>query len=139
MAKSGAFSEFNYILSATSKEIIYLRAEEHRSLALLARTLGPYLPYSLLPRSPQGLIFVVDSNDRERILEAKEELFKLVSLMCQSFVRPSAEVLFVLICSGSLVPRPPHSFCRLQYEKRGRPGISYHVNDVEGRERVERL
>ena len=34
----------------------------------------------------------------------------------------------------SLVPRPPHSFCRLQYEKRGRPGISYHVNDVEGRE-----
>ena len=41
--------------------------------------------------------------------------------------------------SVSLVPRPPHSFCRLQYEKRGRPGISYHVNDVEGRERVERL
>ena len=39
----------------------------------------------------------------------------------------------------SLVPRPPHSFCRLQYEKRGRPGISYNVNDVEGRERVERL
>ena len=34
----------------------------------------------------------------------------------------------------SLVPRPPHSFCRLQYEKRGRPGISYHMNDVEGRE-----
>ena len=22
----------------------------------------------------------------------------------------------------SLVPRPPHSFCRLQYEKRGEPG-----------------
>ena len=39
----------------------------------------------------------------------------------------------------SLVPRPPYSFCRLQYEKRGRPGIFYHVNDVEGRERVERL
>ena len=35
----------------------------------------------------------------------------------------------------SLVPRPLHSFCRLQYEKRGRSGISYHVNDVEGRER----
>ena len=41
--------------------------------------------------------------------------------------------------NSSLVPRPPHSFCRLQYEKRGRLGISYHVNDVEGRERVERL
>ena len=39
----------------------------------------------------------------------------------------------------SLVPRPPHSFCRLQYEKCGRSGISYHVNDVEGRERAERL
>ena len=34
----------------------------------------------------------------------------------------------------SLVPRPPHSFCCLQYKERGRPGISYHVNDVEGRE-----
>ena len=37
----------------------------------------------------------------------------------------------------SLVPRPPHNFCRLQYEKRGRPGIFNHVNDVEGRETVE--
>ena len=34
----------------------------------------------------------------------------------------------------SLVPRPPHSFCRLQFEKRGRSRRSYHVNDVEGRE-----
>ena len=40
---------------------------------------------------------------------------------------------------NSLIPRPSHSFCRLQYEKHGRPGIFYHVSDVEGRERVERL
>ena len=42
-----------------------------------------------------------------------------------------------LLGMGSLVPRPPHSFCRLQYKKRGRPGIFYHVNDG-GREKVER-
>ena len=33
---------------------------------------------------PQGLIFVVDSNDRERINEAKEELQKMVSTPCLS-------------------------------------------------------
>ena len=46
---------------------------------MLASELLP--PYSLLPRPPQGLIFVVDSNDRERILEAKDELDKMVSFM----------------------------------------------------------
>ena len=40
--------------------------------------------------------------------------------------------------SHSPVPRPPHSFCRLQYEKRGGPGIFYHVNDVGGRQTLER-
>ena len=44
---------------------------------MLASELLP--PYSLLPRPPQGLIFVVDSNDRERILEAKDELDKMVT------------------------------------------------------------
>ena len=31
-------------------------------------------------QNTQGLIFVVDSNDRERIVEAQEELQKMVSL-----------------------------------------------------------
>lgn len=32
-------------------------------------------------QNTQGLIFVVDSNDRERIAEAQEELSKMVSLL----------------------------------------------------------
>ena len=32
-----------------------------------------------------------------------------------------------LQCTASLVPRPPHSFCRLQYEKHGEPGNEANV------------
>ena len=37
-------------------------------------------PPSLFLSSSQGLIFVVDSNDRERIGEAKDELIRMVSM-----------------------------------------------------------
>ena len=56
--------------------------------------------------------------------------------LCFSFYYTSEISVFQSVCS--LIPRPPPSFCRLQYEKRGRPGIFYHVSDVEGREKVER-
>ena len=40
-------------------------------------------PFPLPLRFDQGLIFVVDSNDRERIGEAKEELTKMVRWPCR--------------------------------------------------------
>jgi len=36
-------------------------------------------------QNTQGLIFVVDSNDRERATEAREELSKMVSFHCFIF------------------------------------------------------
>ena len=36
-------------------------------------------------QNTQGLIFVVDSNDRERIGEAQEELQKMVGILCISY------------------------------------------------------
>lgn len=39
-----------------------------------------YIDFSNLRNFLQGLIFVVDSNDRERIQEAAEELQKMVSI-----------------------------------------------------------
>lgn len=44
---------------------------------------GKYDVYVL----PQGLIFVVDSNDRERINEAKEELEKMVWCMSRGLIK----------------------------------------------------
>lgn len=42
------------------------------------RQLSTFLPLPS-PCAPSGLIFVVDSNDRERIGEAKEELMRMLS------------------------------------------------------------
>lgn len=46
------------------------------------RDISAYLATVLLlptPFPPSGLIFVVDSNDRERVVEAKEELMRMLS------------------------------------------------------------
>ena len=40
-----------------------------------------YLVHTHIHHWLQGLIFVVDSNDRERINEARDELYKMVSLL----------------------------------------------------------
>ncbi len=55
----------------------------------------PSVTVMVAPFSPQGLIFVVDSNDRERIAEAKDELEKMVR--CLTHV-----VLCVLLCVQSV-------------------------------------
>lgn len=44
----------------------------------LSLALSNFIFYSIFVLPFQGLIFVVDSNDRERIEEAKDELSKMV-------------------------------------------------------------
>lgn len=45
-------------------------------------------------QNTQGLIFVVDSDDRDRVAEAKDELDKMLSEVCKRFY-------YRMECSGS--------------------------------------
>lgn len=61
----------------------------------------------------QGLIFVVDSNDRERAQEAAEELQKMVSEP-----RPNITI-FKSLCCWTLHPvcvHAPHNVLNFQYD-----------------------
>ena len=71
-----------------------------------------------MPISPPGLIFVVDSNDRERMVEAREELTRMLN---EDELREAALLVFAnkqvriycLLCLWSILS-PYWAVCNLQ-------------------------
>ncbi len=53
-------------------------------------------------QNTQGLIFVVDSNDRERIVEAREELNKMVRLLLLLLCGCVSFLFYIFISSFSI-------------------------------------
>ncbi|KAK9224987.1 hypothetical protein WN943_010028 [Citrus x changshan-huyou] len=59
-------------------------------------------------QNTQGLIFVVDSNDRDRVVEARDELHRMLNEVCSHFkchfmeALNSAETVFFIILSDTL-------------------------------------
>lgn len=50
-------------------------------------------------QNTQGLIFVVDSNDRDRVVEARDELHRMLNEVREARMLHSLFSLFFLLCS----------------------------------------
>lgn len=56
-------------------------------------------------QNTQGLIFVVDSNDRDRVIEARDELHRMLNEVCLNFTVSLMDYLPLVVLNAFLMKR----------------------------------